>query len=303
MFLCLFWAYYVVVMNKRVPQDIVSLCSGGVGIPTVLLVAFEGWNDAGEAASECVRFLEGRFGGRPVDIFDAEPYYSFVESRPVLETGEDGLSRLVWPGTRCVELSGFEGVRVLVLCGAEPSLRWSSYVEQVYAFARAQGVDVMVLLGSLLDDVPHTRPFPLAITSGHPVLLGREGVEPVTYNGPTGIVGTLAHFSEAQGIPAVSVWVSVPHYVAHAPQPKASFAVLSALETMLGVPLPVDDLAEDILAWERGAAELMEDEPELRAYVQQLESVAEAQDDLAEFGGVDIAAEFEKFLKRREGDS
>lgn len=290
-------------MNERVPQDIVTPLASPGSTPTVLLVAFDGWNDAGEAATEALRLLETHCGGTPIEGFDADPFYSFVESRPTLSTDAEGNSTLTWPGTRFAELTGIIGMRVLTVTGSEPSLHWQSYVERLYTFAREQQVGAVILCGALLDDIPHTRPFPLGITSSHPTLLEHDGIEPVTYTGPTGIIGVLAHLANSYKIPALSTWVSIPHYVAHPPQPKATFALLSALETMLGIPLPVDALAEDILAWERGATELMEDEPELRAYVQQLESAAEAQDDLAEFDGVDIAAEFEKFLKRRDTDS
>ncbi|MDO4898988.1 MAG: PAC2 family protein [Rothia sp. (in: high G+C Gram-positive bacteria)] len=287
-------------MNQSIPQDILTQLNADNQPRTVLLLAFEGWNDAGEAATETLRLISSHFGSAPLSGFEAEQFFSYTNTRPMFEALPDGTGVVHWPDIKFSEITvKNQNLRLLTVAGPEPSLNWKLFINQLFTFARERKVDLIIQLGALLDEVPHSRPFPLNITSMNPALLNIQGVGKVTYSGPTGIIGVTAFEAAAQGIAAVSLWVSVPHYIGHPPHPKAVFALMSTLESMLAIPLPVDTLAEDILAWERGAAELMEEEPELYSYVQQLESSAEAEEDLANFDQIDIAAEFEKFLKRR----
>lgn len=298
-----FFAYHVTVMNQPIPHDILpQLTAGGDTQRTVLLLAFEGWNDAGEAATETLRLITSHFGTSRLDGFETGGYFSYVNTRPLFESFEDGSGTVHWPQITFSEVHLPQpNLRLLTISGPEPSLDWKSFITRIFDFATQERVDLILQCGALLDEVAHSRPFPLNITSMNPGVLAVEGVQKVTYNGPTGIIGVTACEAVQRGIPTASLWVSVPHYISHPPHPKAVFTLMSALESMLAVPLPVDVLAEDILAWERGAAELMEEEPDLRSYVQQLESSAEAEEDLATFDHIDIAAEFEKFLKRRDG--
>ncbi|WP_237202765.1 PAC2 family protein [Rothia endophytica] len=293
-------------MHQLIPQDILAQMSARQGSPddkplTALLIAFEGWNDAGEASTETLRLISSHYGVSPLPGFETSDYFCYLNTRPMFESFSDGTGAVKWPTITFSEVNlKSPERRLLIVTGPEPSLRWQSFIDNIFSFAQEQGVDLILQCGALLDEVPHSRPFPLNITSMNPDVLAVEGVEKVTYSGPTGIIGVTAHEAAQRGIPVASLWVSVPHYISHPPHPKAVFTLMSALESMLGISLPVDQLAEDILAWERGASELLEEEPELRSYVQQLESSAEAEDDLATFEHMDIAAEFEKFLKRRD---
>lgn len=293
-------------MHQQIPQDLLAQISARQGnIPekpfTALLLAFEGWNDAGEASTETLRLISSHYGASPLNGFETSDYFSYLNTRPMFEAFEDGTGAVKWPTITFSEVHlKSPDCRLLIITGPEPSLSWRTFIDNIFSFAQEQGVDFILQCGALLDEVPHSRPFPLNITSLNPDVLAVEGVGKVTYSGPTGIIGVTAYEAAQRGIPVASLWVSIPHYISHPPHPKAVFTLMSALESMLAVPLPVDQLAEDILAWERGATELLEEEPELRSYVQQLESSAEAEDDLATFDHVDIAAEFEKFLKRRD---
>ncbi|GGH57426.1 PAC2 family protein [Rothia aerolata] len=267
---------------------------------TVLVCAFEGWNDAGNAASEALAYLERAFETVDHQLFDTEPFYDFSQQRPLLISQDDGSGEITWPELKLTEISLRSGsVRLLLLTGPEPNFRWKTFCQQIFALARQHAVDHLILLGGLLAEVPHTRPFPIAISSYTPALLNQSGVSPQTYTGPTGIVGVLAHSARSFGMDDLSLWVSVPHYAGHPPHPKASYGLLRALESMLDISIPLRPLEDETHAWERGAAELLEEEPQLADYVAQLEAQASQQQE-QEISGDDIAAEFERFLKRRD---
>lgn len=270
--------------------------------PTLLLVAFEGWNDAGEAASEALKLMAQHYQSKPLPGFESEPFYSYTESRPQLIQGEHGKITLSWPQTHFGEAWSTAGARILTLTGQEPSLNWASYSERVIQFIHREEVDLVIFCGALLDEVPHTLPAPVSVTSSSPSALIQQGIEESTYTGPTGIVGVLAHALGQQDIPSLSLWASLPHYLAHPPHPKATFALLSTLETISGIPMPLEQLADELIAWERGAEELLEDEPELLAYVRQLEAAHETAEDLGDISHIDIAAEFERYLKDQDGE-
>ncbi|WP_421084194.1 PAC2 family protein [Rothia nasimurium] len=272
--------------------------------PTVLLVAFDGWNDAGEAATESVRKINTHYQGSPAQGFNHEHYYTFTETRPLLTPSADGGSELIWPELKFTEAQTTSGTRILTLTGPEPSLAWKNFCADFFAFVAQHQVDLVVLCGSLLDEVPHTLPLPVGITSFSQAALDLPGVQPSTYSGETGLIGVLAHEAPQYGVNALSLWVSVPHYVAHPPQPKAAFALLSALQPILGFPMPLEHFQDEMMRWDRAADDLLDDEPELKAYVQNLESAAEAERDISDFSQIDIAAEFEKFLKdRNDGEA
>jgi len=187
---------------------------------------------------------------------------------------------------------------VVLVHGIEPSTRWRSYVEDLLGAARDLGVEMVVTLGALLADTPHTRPVPVTGTSTDPAMAARLGYEPSRYEGPTGIVGVLQDACQSAAIPAVSLWAAVPHYVAQPPCPKATLALLSHIEDILDVPVPLGDLPEEARAWQDGVAELAAEDEEVAAYVQQLEDARDTVD-LPEASGEAIAREFERFLRRR----
>ena len=264
----------------------------------VVLAAFEGWNDAAEAASGALDHLARVWGETPLGELDPEEYHDFQVNRPVTGFDEDGHRRITWPTTRLawVRPPGAERDVVLVH-GIEPSMRWRSYTAELLDRVAAVGARTVVTLGALLADVPHTRPIPITSTGDAPSM-EHLALEPSRYEGPTGIVGVVAEAAAERGLASVSLWAAVPHYVGQSPSPKAVLALLGRVEEVLGAPVPLEDLAEEAEAWERGVDELAGEDEEIGEYVQQLEQAKDTAE-LPEASGEAIAREFERYLRRR----
>lgn len=269
----------------------------------VMVAAFEGWNDAGEAASGALAHLEQVWGARSLAELDPEEYHDFQVSRPTVALGEDGRRIISWPTTRLSWASPPGSRRDVVLVrGIEPSMRWRSYVAELLTYAEQLGVTTMVTLGALLADVPHTRPIPVTTTSEDEGLLRELALERSRYEGPTGIVGVLGELSARAGLPGLSLWAAVPHYVGQSPSPKATLALLRRVEEILDVTVPLGSLPEDARAWEHGVDELAAEDGEIAEYVRQLEQAKDTAD-LPEASGEAIAREFERYLRRRDDDT
>jgi predicted ATP-grasp superfamily ATP-dependent carboligase len=275
------------------------------GIPQlrapVVIAAFEGWNDAGEAASAVVGHLAEVWNARPVAALDPEEYYDFQVNRPRVVV-IDGQRRITWPTTRALlaQQTGF-GHDVVLIQGIEPSMRWRSYVVELLDLARDVDACLLVCLGALLADVPHSRPFPVSVTSEDSQLVHRFNLEPSSYEGPTGIVGVLADAAHQAAIPVLSCWASVPHYAAGSASPKASLALLGRLEELLDVAVPHGDLSELARSWERGVDRLAAKDQEVADYVRTLEQAQDTADHPAATGDA-IARDFERYLRRRGGE-
>ncbi len=268
----------------------------------VMLAAFEGWNDAGEAASGAVAHLQRVWQAELVTELDPEDYHDFQVNRPVVSLTEDGERHLTWPTTRIYRARPPGTERDLVLvCGVEPSMRWRAYVAELLGIADALEVQTLITLAALLADVPHTRPIPITGTSEDPGLQQRMGVESSTYEGATGIVGVFQDGAAESGLSGLSLWAAVPHYVGQPPSPKATLALLRRIEEALDLTVPLEDLPEDARAWEHGVDELAEEDGEISAYVRQLEDAKDTAD-LPEASGEAIAREFERYLRRRGGE-
>jgi predicted ATP-grasp superfamily ATP-dependent carboligase len=273
----------------------------GIGKLTspVIIAAFEGWNDAGEAASGVINHLNLAWQATPVGAIDPEDYYDFQVTRPVTEVAEGRTERLIWPTTRLLAAKQeATGRDLLLVHGIEPNMRWRGFCSELVTSFSELGIELVVLLGALLADSPHTRPVPVAAAASDPALAADLRAEPVDYKGPTGIVGVLQHACADAGIPAVSLWASVPHYVAQPPCPKATLALIRGVEDVLDVSLPLADLPQEARAWERGVDELAEQDTEVADYVRTLEEAKDATD-LPEASGDAIAREFERYLRRR----
>ena len=273
----------------------------GIGKLTspVIIAAFEGWNDAGEAASGVINHLSLAWQAAPVGAIDPEDYYDFQVTRPVTEVAEGRTERLIWPTTRLLAAKQEATDRDLLLVhGIEPNMRWRGFCSELVTSFSELGIELVVLLGALLADSPHTRPVPVAAAASDPALAADLRAEPVDYKGPTGIVGVLQHACADAGIPAVSLWASVPHYVAQPPCPKATLALIRGVEDVLDMSLPLADLPQEARAWERGVDELAEQDTEVADYVRTLEEAKDATD-LPEASGDAIAREFERYLRRR----
>ena len=269
---------------------------------TVMVAAFEGWNDAGEAATDAVKYLSRIWDGRKVASIDPDLYYDFQFTRPMVRRTASGERRIKWPTTKLTRCSvpGTD-VDVVFVHGVEPSYRWRAYTAELLAHATEQDVDCLILVGALLADVPHSRPIPVTATSEDDGIREALNTEPSQYEGPTGIVGVLSELASLAGIPTVSLWAAVPHYVGQAPSPKAELALLHRLEDILQLPLDTSMLTEEAEAWERGVNELAVEDPEVAAYVHQLEEAKDTAE-LPEATGESIAREFERYLKKRRKD-
>jgi len=272
-------------------------------VDPVMIAAFEGWNDAGEAASTALEHLELTWDATPLASIDPEDYYDFQVTRPHVKMAGGITRRIEWHTTRLsvAQIPGTER-HVVLVNGIEPNLRWRSFCAELLGHVERLGVTKVITLGALLTDTPHTRPTPVTGTSYDTNSAAELRVEPTSYQGPTGIVGVFQNACVEAGIPAVSFWASVPHYVSQARVPKAAVALLHRIEEVLDVEVPLGALPEQAEEWERTVSEMAEADDEVREYVRQLEEQAEAQaddDDLSKASGDEIAADFERYLRRR----
>ena len=266
----------------------------------VMVAAFEGWNDAGDAATGAIEHLGEVWDAEQVAEVDPDDYYDFQVSRPTVSLEDGTTRRISWPTTRFMVCRLAASERDLVLVrGVEPNMRWRGFCQEVLTIARTLDVAQVVTLGALLADSPHTRPVPVSGTSSDPVLAARLGLEHSRYEGPTGIVGVLQDACEKAGLPAVSFWAAVPHYVAQPPCPKATIALLRRVEDLLDVSVPLSDLPERARAWEQQVDELAAEDADVAEYITSLEE-REPETDLPEASGEAIAKEFERFLRRQE---
>ncbi len=266
----------------------------------VLVAAFEGWNDAADAASGVVDHLLSVWDSTLVAVLDPEDFYDFQMNRPLIETDERGHRRITWPSTQLSVVRPPGSLRdVILLRGIEPNMRWRQFCAELLAAAEELEVSLVVTFGALLADSPHTRPIPISGSSTEPDIQDRLDLETSSYEGPTGIVGVFQDACIRSDMPAVSFWAAVPHYVAQPPCPKATLALLGQLEDLLEITIPLGDLQEESRAWERGVTELAEEDQEIGEYVRALEESRDTAE-LPEASGDAIAREFEKFLKRQD---
>lgn len=280
-------------------------------------MAFEGWNDAGEAASGAVRTLKDVLDVVPLHDVDPEIYYDYQFTRPVTSLDDEGRRQLEWPGATLygpaspgsvadpiagdagLNVSGANDGNIYLLLGSEPSRTWKGFTAEILDAVLAADVNVIVFLGSMLADVPHTRPISVFASSDNAAVRKELGLEKSTYEGPTGILGVLAQSAEQLGITTISIWAQVPHYVHNAPSPKAMLALIDKLEEFVDVTIPRGDLVEESSAWESGIDALAADDEDMAAYIEQLEQARDTVDS-PEASGEAIAQEFERYLRRRD---
>lgn len=270
----------------------------------VLIAAFEGWNDAGDAASGAVEHLELTWDAKPLAELDSEDYYDYQVNRPMIRQ-IDGVTReIVWPTTQLSLCTPPGSDRdVLLLRGVEPNMRWRSYCDELLEFVEELGVHTVVILGALLADTPHSRPVPVTGTAHSIEAAERFSLERSRYEGPTGITGVLQDACVKAGVPAVSFWAAVPHYVSQPPNPKATVALLQRVEEVLDLEVPLGDLPGQAEDWEESVSEMTRDDDEIAEYVRTLEERGDAETDISDaiskIDGDALAAEFERYLRRR----
>lgn len=266
----------------------------------VVILAFGGWNDAGSAASSAVEHLIDAYDAELAFSIDADDFYDYQVNRPMVALDDNGDREITWPTTEIHVAQLPDGRDLVLVEGLEPNLRWRQFSSTIVSAIRSAHPSRAYLLGALLADTPHTRPVPVSVSSSNPTLVTELGLSPSTYEGPTGIVGVLSEALSRADIPVLSMWAAIPHYVSHPPCPKGTLALLSSLEDHLDLPLDQGELPELARAWERGVDELAADDSEVAEYVAQLEQQQDATE-LPEASGDAIAAEFERYLRRRQG--
>jgi hypothetical protein len=268
----------------------------------VLVAAFDGWNDAGEAASAAVAHLRDSGAYEPVYSVDPELYFDYQYTRPQITADADGKRVLKWPeATLLRPVRPTRGTQLWLLAGVEPARAWQAFAGEFVDVALREDVTGFVALGSMMSDVPHTRPISVFAGSDSEQLRTTLDLERSTYEGPVGILSVLSHAADAAGIPSASLWASVPHYVAgHTPSPKATLALLDRLEDLTGAPVARGELATESAAWEASIDAAAADDEEMTEYIRQLERTRDTWDS-PEASGDAIAQEFEKYLRRGGG--
>jgi proteasome assembly chaperone (PAC2) family protein len=268
----------------------------------VLIAAFRGWNDGGQGATLASGYLAKQWGAERFAEIDPEEFYDFQAMRPQV-TLEEGLTRkLEWPENVFyhAEIPAL-GRDAVILLGTEPNLRWRTFTKLVVDLAQELGVELVVTLGSLLADVPHTRPAPVTAAASDPALIEELGLEASRYEGPTGILGVLLDGCRTAGMSSLSLWAAVPHYVSLAPSPRAAYALCRRLGELLRVDLDLDELERASAEYSEQVSEAVSADAETAAYVEELErrvDLLEQAEDLP--SGESIAAELTRFLRERE---
>jgi predicted ATP-grasp superfamily ATP-dependent carboligase len=272
-----------------------------------MVCAFQGWNDAGDAASSAVSFLASALDARRFARIDSEEFYDFQANRPCVQFNDDNEREIVWPTVEVFEAPAPRAPRDLVLVqGVEPSMRWRAFSAHIVDLAEALGVQVVVSLGALLGDVPHTRPVAMSGHASDPSLMERLGMQGSTYEGPTGIVGVLHNACVQAGLPSASLWAGVPHYVAAAANPKAALALVRRVEGLIGVSVDVSELESAAADYERQVGLAVQSDPDIQAFVERLEQAAESDEEVTPEevpSGDIIAREFQRFLRQRGRES
>jgi proteasome assembly chaperone (PAC2) family protein len=275
----------------------------------IMIMAFSGWNDAAEAASGAVEHLLSGWRDKNDDVLpelianvESEDFYDFQVNRPVVSIDESEIRSITWPSTQVFGMVIPSMERDLVIVtGVEPSMKWKSFTSDLLDLADDLEVSLIVSLGSLLADTPHTRPISVTGTGAHPSIANRLGVSVSKYEGPTGILGIIQDGCMRRGIDAISLWAAVPHYASNAPSPKATLALINTLEEFLDIKIPLSDLPEKADAWEREVNDLAAEDSEIADYVKALEESKDAAE-LPDVSGDTIAREFERYLRRQQED-
>ena len=259
-----------------------------------LLVAFEGWNDAGESASNAARFLIDSISGVEISEVDSQNYYDFQFARPQVVLDENGKRQFKWPNATIYRPALPELFNLRVLLGVEPSRNWIDFASEIADSIEGEEIEAVVFMGAMLADAPHTRPIQVTATSTNDTVCETVPAEKSMYEGPVGILSILSAEFEKRGIPTMSLWAAVPHYVHNGPVPKSTLALINAVQELLSIEFSQGDLPEEAFKWERAVDELADADEDLAEYVSQLEK---SRDEIDGATGETIAAEVEQFLR------
>jgi predicted ATP-grasp superfamily ATP-dependent carboligase len=260
-----------------------------------MVAAFRGWNDAGGSASLAAGFLRSITDADRCAVIDSDPFVDYQQTRPTVQLVDGDQRRLDWPVT---EVHASPEHDLLVVLGTEPNLRWRAFAGSLVDVAHQFHARVVVTMGALLADTPHTRPVPVSASASDPELMARHALTPSTYEGPTGIVGVLHDACNDAGIQSASLWAATPHYISAAPNPQAAVALLDRLSDLVGTPRPTNELHAAASEYALRVASAITDDPDIAGYVEQLEEQVDSQDAPT---GDELAADFERYL-REQGD-
>ena len=263
----------------------------------VVLASFCGWNDAGDAASDALEHIAELAHATDTLEIDLSDFMDYQQVRPHIATDDQGGRTIEWPTVR-VRTGTLHGRDIVLIDADEPNYRWQRFADDLARDLVALKPSMVVFLGSMLEDVPHTRPTPIYGSSTDAAVMSRAGFTASTYEGPTGIVGVLGVVCTAHGLPVTSLWAGLPHYISHAPSPKAVVALLNALEDVLQMSLDLGDYLEQSRAWQRRCDELAAEDEELAEYIRTLEAQHDDDSSMQATGDA-IAKEFERYLRRR----
>jgi proteasome assembly chaperone (PAC2) family protein len=269
-----------------------------------MVCAFKGWNDAGESASSALTFLGAGLGAQRFAVIDPEEFVDFQATRPTVKLIGGRQREIEWPDIEVYEVRVPRASRdLIIVTGPEPAYRWRTFGETVIELAEVLGVQLVVTLGALLADVPHSRPVGVTAFATDDALVDRLNLEPPTYEGPTGIVGVLHDACARAGMPSASLWAAVPHYVAVVPNPKGSLALLRRLESLVGITVDAKELEDAASEYERQVSRAVEMDPDVQAFVERLERTADEEEgapDPSQLPSGDVLArEFQRFLRQR----
>lgn len=280
----------------------------------IMVIAFGGWSDAGEAATGVITHLLSELGSSDsenIDIsnstllgeVDSEDYYDFQVNRPLIFVDSSMIRSLTWPGVQIFGVRNPDGDRDFVLVrGVEPSMRWRTFASEILDLAEDLEVELVITLGSMLADTPHSRAIPVSGTGAHPDIATRLGVEVSRYEGPTGILAVIQDGCVRRGIDAIALWAAVPHYANATPSPKATLALVNGLEDFLEISLPQGDLPERALAWESAVNEMVKEDSDIEEYIKTLEESKDASE-ISDESGEELAREVERFLRRQNNSN
>lgn len=270
----------------------------------IMVIAFSGWSDGGEAATATLSHLlnTSSDGDELIAALESEEYYDFQVNRPLIFIDDALIRNITWPGTQIFALKNAHGDRDFILVrGVEPSMKWKTFANEILDFAEDCEVNLVITLGAMLADTPHSRPVPVTGTGAHPDIAQRLQVEVSRYEGPTGILGIISDGCVKRGMDAISLWAAVPHYASASPSPKASLALVNALEDFLQTSLPQGDLPVAAAQWQKSVDELVAQDSDLSEYIAGLESTYDA-NDLPEESGEELAREVERYLRRQNNE-
>src|SRR6059058_3491378 len=278
----------------------------------ILITAFSGWNDAAESATTAARYLATSFDGRKFAEIDPEEFYHFGLSRPTVrfKAGSETEREIIWPATEFSIAQPPQLDRdVIVGVAAEPHLKWKTYCAAIIELARRCDVALVLTLGALLAEVPHTRPVRLAGGATDPELATRLGIRPTRYEGPTGIVGVINTICRDHGLATASLWANVPHYISGIENPKATLALVKRVLPLLGVTLDLVDLEDAGRQFDQNLTEIVRQNAKIANYVKKLESRDAEEPGGAEPGqgsdlppAAELVAEIEQFLRQQRSE-